>query len=217
MFLFLIFGIPLGFALLVVLLFPRDEMQDWRRALLRGLVSAIPVWIVSRFLGSLIPAAWGSPLLVFHEWFDRFLPYSVLPALCYAVFYHYSEKLARGRRERRFTAFYAGTLSPIGIGEMTRYLISPDFYGLIVLPSLLFALVLGVPLMIAVWIEAWTFRRVLLAFAFVGGTLALSTPAVLLLARYWPLALLVSALAIMGSLWIAFPRLAWQAPIRASR
>ena len=78
----------------------------------RALSPLLPAWFLSRLLGSLVHPAWGSVLLVFHEWADRFLPYTLLPALAYAVFYSYEETLPRGQSLRRLTAFYAGLISP---------------------------------------------------------------------------------------------------------
>ena len=86
MYLFLIFGLPLGFLLLVIYGYPRSENTATRRAFGRGLAAFIPIWLLARLLGAIVPAAYGSPLLLFHEWVDRLLPYAAGPALTYLLF-----------------------------------------------------------------------------------------------------------------------------------
>ena len=57
---------------------------------------------------------------MFHEWADRLLPYAVLPALAYLVFFKLGDRFPPGTEARRLTAFYAGALSPIGVCETAR-------------------------------------------------------------------------------------------------
>ena len=90
MYLFLVFAPALAFFLLVYLYFPREEIEGTRKALIRGLIAALPVWLLSRLCGSILPAWPGSILGVLHEWADRFLPYSLFPALAYVVFYRHT-------------------------------------------------------------------------------------------------------------------------------
>ncbi|MEI6875401.1 MAG: hypothetical protein WCL50_09775, partial [Spirochaetota bacterium] len=183
MFFFLILAIPLAFILLAILVYPRDEMRDTRKALIRGLAIALPLWYLARLLGQLIPTVWGSPLLAFHEWFDRILPYAALPALGYGLFWRFDERLDRGQFLRRLTAFYAASLAPIGLGEMARSLLAPDPYVLFLLPLMLGSIILALPLMIQAWLETWTLRRVLLVAGFLLGSSALALAPWFLLAR----------------------------------
>lgn len=134
MYIFLIVALPLGFLLLTILLFPKKENVATRRAFLRGLIAAIPVWGLARLLGAIMPSFWGSPLLAFHEWFDRFLPYALLPALAYPIFYRYHERIPAGESQRRLTAFYAGALSLSGLAEALRVWGHPGAYPVIILP-----------------------------------------------------------------------------------
>lgn len=193
MYAFLLFGLPLAYVLLILRVYPREDAQATRRATVRGLLAAIPVWLLARLLGNLVPAAWGSPLLAFHEWADRFLPYAVLPALAYAVFYHYGESLPAGQAARRLTAFYAGALSPLGLGEMTRIWGNPSAYSVLVLPLLFTALALAMPALVLAFFEEYGARRALPVLAAVLATLAASLVQWLFLARFWPLALLLAA------------------------
>src|SRR5208282_5052531 len=117
MHLFLILGLPLGFLILVLYAYPRNEFSQTRGAYLRGLAAFLPIWLIARILGAIVSAAYGSFLLTFHEWADRLLPYAVLPALAYLVFFKPGERLPPGVEPRRLTAFYAGALSPVGVCE----------------------------------------------------------------------------------------------------
>lgn len=193
MYAFLLFGPPLAYVLLILRVYPREDAQATRRATVRGLLAAIPLWLLARLLGNLVPAAWGSPLLAFHEWADRFLPYAVLPALAYAVFYRYGERLPPGQAARRLTAFYAGALAPLGLGEMTRIWGNPSAYSVLVLPLLLAALALAMPALVLAFFEEYGARRALPVLAAVLATLAASLVRWLFLARFWPLALLLAA------------------------
>jgi len=192
MYLFLVFAPPLAFFLLAYLVYPREEIEATRRAVLRGLILALPAWFLSRLLGSIFHPAYGSVLLVFHEWMDRFLPYSILPALGYGIFYRYGEKLPRGGRLRRLTAFYAGMVAPLGLGEMTRVWEVPSAYTCLVLPFLLAALVLVLPRLVFATLDAWGARRALPILAGVLASLAASAVLPLFLASLWPLALLLA-------------------------
>lgn len=212
MYAFLVFALPLALLLLAFLLFPMEEIGSAKHAALRGFLSAIPIWIVARLLGSLVPSLWGSPLLAGHEWVDRYLPYSVLPGLAYAVFYHYNKRLPPGEEERRLTAFYAGALAPFGLGEMTRVWGNPDAYSVFVIPLLLAAIVLAMPRFTLLFMREYGARRILPAGAVVLATLAASFVLPLFLAQLWPLAWLLSGLLAAGAWFFAFPGLSRRAP-----
>ena len=123
MYLFLILGLPLGFLLLVLDAYPRGEYSLAGRAFTRGLAAFIPVSIFARILGAIVPAAYGSFLLTFHEWADRILPYAALPALAFLVFYRPGERLPPGVALRRFPpsmperCLQSGSARPRGSGR----------------------------------------------------------------------------------------------------
>jgi hypothetical protein len=202
MYLFLVLGLPLGFLLLVLASFPRDETLEARRTFLRGLLISIPLWILARLAGSLVHPIYGSLLLVFCEWADRILPYAGLPAAGYLVFYRYGDDLGYGRLERRLTAFYAGALSPMGLGEMVRVFGDSEPYPLLLLPFVLAALVLAMPRFIAEAVEGYGFGKVLAVLGAAAFSLAASLGPWLFLARLWPLA------------WLAGRPSAWTSRLR---
>jgi hypothetical protein len=212
MYLFLIFGLPLGFLLLVLRDYPRNEFSAARKAFLHGIVSFIPIWLVARLLGALVPTAHGSFLSAFHEWADRLLPYAALPAFCYLVFYKPGERLPAGAGPRRLTAFYAGALAPVGLCETTRVWGSPEFYALFLLPFLLGAICLAMPKAASVIYESFGIGLAAAVAALVGLSLAVSLCPYLLLVRLWPVALLVTASAGAISWWFAYPELRMRPP-----
>lgn len=207
MYLFSIVAIPLGFLLLTFLVYPREEISGAGRAVARGLICAVPVWVVARLLGALVPEIWGSPLLALREFFDRFLPYGALPALAYAVFYHYGERLQPGEEQRRLTAFYAGVLAPFGLGEMVRLWGHPDVYSVLVLPFIVAALILAMPTFALAFMREYGARRILpsgVAFFFCAVA---SFVRPLFLARLWPLALLAAGGLAAAAWFIGFAAL----------
>jgi hypothetical protein len=212
MYLFLIFGLPLGFLLLVLREYPRNELSATKKAFLRGLAAFIPIWFVARILGSIVPAAYGSFLSAFHEWADRLLPYASLPALAYLVFYRPGERLPPGAVPRRLTAFYAGALSPMGLMETTRIWGSPESYTLFLLPILLAALCLAMPKVASMVYQSYGIGLGLTIAAFVATSLAFSLCPFLLLVRLWPIALLVAAAAGVGAWFFAYPELSMRPP-----
>jgi len=175
MFLFMILGLPLAFATLVIRAYPAEELAETKRSLIRGLIFSIPLWFLARFLGGLLPPFWGSPLVVLHEFLDRALSYGALPLAGYALFWRFDEKIETPRFVRRLTAFYVACLAPMGLGEMTRSLLAPDFYSLFLLPLLLATLALALPLFVRTWMETWTSRRVLLGLGAAAALLVLSS------------------------------------------
>lgn len=212
MYAFLVFALPLAFLLLAYLLCPMEEIGSAKHAVLRGLLSAIPIWIVARLLGAIVPGLWGSPLLALHEWADRFLPYSVLPGLAYAVFYHYNKRLSPGEEERRLTAFYAGAIAPFGLGEMTRVWGNPDAYSVFIIPLLLAAIVLALPRFTLMFAGEYGARRLLPAGAVALVTLVASFVRPLFITQLWPLAWLLAGLLAAGAWFFALPGLSRRAP-----
>ncbi|HUX36592.1 MAG TPA: hypothetical protein VMV44_01700 [Rectinemataceae bacterium] len=213
MWLFLIFALPLALAHAIASWYPATELESTNRTLLRGLVAAIPLWFLSRFIGSLAPSLPGSPLFAVHEWFDRFLPYSLLPLGAYAFFWRLDDMIEADRLQRRMTAFFGACLAPIGFGEMTRNELSPSLYSIVLLPIILIAIVAIMPAVFRAWTGAWTSRRVLIAAGFVGTGLIVSLVRWLLLARFWYLSVLIVAATAMAA-WIwALPGL-FQRPTR---
>jgi len=212
MYLFLLFGPAFAFILLVLLVYPSEELGETRRAALRGILAAIPIWIVAGFLGSLVPPLYGSFLLGFHEWALRFLPYAFLPAAAYLVFYRLAEPLRPGAKARRLTAFYAGALCPLGLGEMVRIWGSPDAYELFVLPILLCALVLAMPRIIMELEDSYGARRFALILGSLAATFAASCGLWLFLLRVWPFAWLLAAILALGAWALARADLLKRAP-----
>ncbi len=213
MYFFLIFGLPLGFALLVLDAYPRSEYQPANRAFLRGLASFIPIWLVARLLGAIVPAAIGSFLLAFHEWADRLLPYAALPALAYLVFYKPDQILPAGAVPRRLTAFYAGALAPVGLCETTRVWGNPAPYVLFLLPFLLAAICLVMPKAAMALRDGYGFRLAATIAAILASTFAASLCPALLLARLWPLAILLVASIGAGAWFAAYPDLLRRPPM----
>jgi hypothetical protein len=213
MYLFLIFGLPLAFLLLVLREYPRNELSAARKAFTYGLAAFIPTWLVARLLGSIVPAAYGSFLLAFHEWADRLLPYAVLPALAYLVFYRPGERLPPGAVPRRLTAFYAGALTPVGLCETARVWGSPEPYALFLLPILLGAICLAMPKAASLFHESYGVGLALTVAAFVCVTLVVSLCPFLMLVRLWPLSLLVAAAAGAGAWLFAYSELRMRPPV----
>jgi hypothetical protein len=193
MYFFLILGLPLGFLLLSIGAYPAEERSVTRKAYKLGLLSFVPIWLVARILGGLVPSAYGSFLLLFHEWADRILPYSALPALAYLAFYRPDERLHPGTARRRLSSFYAGALSPVGLCEATRIWGSPDPYALLCLPFLLGAICLAMPVIATAIHEGFGIGLAATIAGAVAASLAASTLPWLFLARLWPLGLLVVA------------------------
>lgn len=216
MWLFLIFALPLALAHAIASWYPETEIESTNRTLLRGLVASIPLWFLSRFLGSLAPSLPGSPLFALHEWLDRFLPYSLLPLAAYAFFWRFDERIEADRIQRRMTAFFGACLAPVGFGEMTRNELSPSLYSTLLLPLILISITALMPALFRAWAGAWTSRRVLIGAGFVGAGLLVSLAHWLLLARYWYLAvLIVAATATAAWLW-AVPGLTRRPPRKTS-
>jgi hypothetical protein len=202
----------MAFVLLFIVAYPPEELEDTKAVAIRGLVTSLPLWFLARFLGSLMPAAWGSPLLAFHDWFDLVLPYAALPALGYAVFWRYDERIERPRFLRRLTTFYAACLAPMGFGETARSLLAPDLFIIILLPVIVATLILALPVMIQAWFDTWAWRKALLVAFFVAAGLALSLARWFMLARTWYFAVALVAFALASALRLALPRLMARSP-----
>jgi hypothetical protein len=212
MYFFLMFGLPVAFLLLVLREYPVNENPTTRKAFLRGLAAFIPTWLAARLLGPIVPAVYGSFLLAFHEWADRLLPYAVIPALAYLVFYKPGERLPPGAAPRRFTAFYAGALTPVGICEAARVWGSPEPYALFVLPILLGAICVIMPKAAALAHMSYGIELAAIICAVVFGGLAASLCPFLFHVRLWPLALLIAAAACAFAWRFAFPELGMKPP-----
>lgn len=212
MYVFLILAIPLGFALLELAAYPREERATTKRAFFRGIVASIPMLLAARLLGSIVPEASGTVWSAFHEWVDRILPYAFLPALLYAIFYRYSERLPTGAALRRLTSFYAGALSPVGIVEVFRVWGSPDPYKVLALPLLLAAMILLMPLSAFAARESYGRSLALLIAVEVAGSLSAALIPFLFLRRFWPLAWLAIGAALWFGWRIAAPELARRPP-----
>lgn len=193
MYLFLLFALPIGFYILWLLVYPKDEFEDTKKALVRGLAASIPTWILARLLDLVMPELWGSVFSVFAEWFNRFLPYALMPAFGYLVFYSLDEVLSSAFAQRRLTAFYLGALAPMGLFETIRLWGQPSAYALLILPFLLASLVLLVPPLVFAFHREWGRGKLKPAAAGCGLSLAASAVRPLLLAQLWPLALLLAA------------------------
>jgi hypothetical protein len=207
MYFFLIFGLPIGFLLLVLNSYPRSEYQATSRAYTRGLAACIPIWLVARILGAIVPAAYGSFLLTFHEWADRLLPYAALPALAFLVFYRSGERLPSGAASRRLTAFYAGALSPIGLFETVRIWGNPAPYTLFFLPILLGAICLLMPQAAMVIRDGYGFGLAVSITGVAAASFAASLCRFLLLGRLWLPALVLIAAIGAGAWLFAYPEL----------
>jgi hypothetical protein len=207
MYAFLLFSLPLAFLLLVIRLYPKAEYRDTKTAFLRGLIAALPIWLIARLLGSIVPELPGSFLQVFHEWADRFLPYAILPALAYPVFYRYDERLTAGAAQRRLGSFYAGSLCLTGLGETLRLWGSAGAYQDLVLPFLVAALALALPRIVLGILSGYGARRFLAIAGGIAASLALSAVLPLFLAQLWPLALVLAAGLAAGAWFLALPGL----------
>jgi len=171
------------------------------------------MWLIARILGAIVPAAYGSFLLSFHEWADTLLPYSVLPAIAYLVFYRPGELLQPGVLPRRFTAFYAGALSPIGLFESARIWGNPAPYVLFLLPLLLGAICLAMPKAADSIHRAYGFNLAVTIGSIVAATFAASLCPFLFLARLWPLAVLLVSATSAAAWFFAFPELLRRPPL----
>ncbi|HUX39813.1 MAG TPA: hypothetical protein VMV83_01500 [Rectinemataceae bacterium] len=191
MWFFLVLCLPLALVHSIFTWFPPSEMVSTKRALIRGLISSIPVWILSRFFGSLLPSMLGSPLFALNEWFGRILPYSLLPLVAYAFFWRLDEKMEGDKLQQRLTAFYGACLGPFGFIEMTKIELSPDLYSLIILPVILLMIAASMPALFRLWRGSWTSRRVLIGMGFAIGSMLLALSRWLLMARFWYIALAI--------------------------
>lgn len=207
MYVFLVLALPLALTFLVLAFYPEEERQETRRAIGRGLLCAIPLWFLARLLGLIVPLDWGSALLILHEWADRLLPYAALPPLAYALFFRYAERLPAGAFERRLTAFQAGALLPIGLGELIRVWGSYEIYDILFLPLIECALVLAIPALVGLFLETYGFRRVLIFIGGLLGTIIASSLPYLFLRSLWPLAALLILILILTSWFLAKPHL----------
>jgi|GEM_PF-1053299 hypothetical protein len=214
MYLFLIFGLPLGFLLLVLDAYPKFEFPQTGRAYAKGLASFVPVWLIARILGAIVPSAYGSFLLTFHEWADRLLPYSALPALAYLVFFKPGERLPPGAGARRLTAFYAGALSPVGLCESARIWGSSSPYALFFLPFLLGAICLLMPKAAARIHGAYGFGLAMEIAAVAAASFAASLCPFLLLARLGPLAMLLVAMLCLSARGLSYSELLRRPPVQ---
>ncbi|MGO8695105.1 MAG: hypothetical protein ACLQMF_15700 [Rectinemataceae bacterium] len=212
MYIFLLFGPLLGFLLLVLLVYPSEELAETKRAALRGLLSALPIWILAHIIGSFVTPLYGSFLLGFHEWADRMLPYAGLPAAAYLIFYRLSEPLRPGAKARRITSFYAGAIAPLGLGEMVRLWGHPEPYDLFVLPFLLGAIVLAMPRIVMEVEDSYGARRAFVIVGAAAATFAASLCIWLFLLGFWPLAWLLAACIGLGAWAFARPALFRRAP-----
>lgn len=200
MYAFLVLGLPLGFVLLDLVVYPREELIATKRAFFRGLISFIPICVASRALGSLVPELPGTIWSSLHEWADRILPYSLLPAATYLIFYRYGERLPAGTAERRLTSFYAGALTPAGLVEMIRIWGAPDPYGIFLLPLLFAAMTLLMPPLVFALRNSYGWELAGRIAALAIGTLAISFLPLLFLLGLWPLAWIVAA----GAAWLGW-------------
>jgi hypothetical protein len=212
MYVFLIFGLPLGFVLLYLMTYPREEARDVRRAFSRGMIAFIPTWLVARLLGSLVPAAYGSFLLSFHELADRILPYACAPGALFLAFYRLRDDRGNGFQQRRLTAFYAGALAPAGLIEMTRIWGAPDSYTLFALPPIMGAIALAAPSVVLALRDAYGAGLVGTIFASAAALLALSLGPWLFLAQLWPLSFAIAALSVAAAWFLSSPELSRRAP-----
>jgi len=208
MYVFLVLALPLGFAALALALFPGEERTATKRAFFRGLIASLPLLLAARALGALVPEAPGSALDIFHEWADRILPYSALPALLFALFYRYAEHMPAGAASRRLTAFYAGALSPMGLFETLRLWGKADAYTIILLPILMAAMVLVMPRVAFALHETYGARLVLIAAAAAAVGLAFCFLPFLFLLGLGPLAFALTAGMGLFGWWLARPELA---------
>jgi hypothetical protein len=204
MYFFLIFGLPLAFVFLLLREYPINERGAAGKAFCRGLVASIPITLVARLLGAIVPASYGSILLAFHEWADRLLPYAVLPALCYLAFYRPGERLSPGAAPRRLTAFYAGSLAPIGLFETYRVWGNPEPYALFLLPIFLASICLAMPKVAAFAHGGYGISLLTTVGAALLATLVASLCPYLFLVRLWPIALLAAAAAALGAWRFAY-------------
>lgn len=208
MYLFLLFALPLGFCLLGLLLYPREEYADTKKVLIRGLIVSIPTWLLARLFDFIIPEFWGSVLSVFTEWFNRFLPYALMPALGYTVFYSLDERVPGGYAQRRLTAFYAGALAPMGLFETISLWGSPGAYTNLFLPFLMAAIVLCLPPLVLNFKREYGNGKLKPAAKACALTLATAAVRPLFLAQLWPLAVILVAAIAIYAWYTAEPELA---------
>ena len=213
MYFFLIFGLPIGFLLLVLAVYPKNEYPTTSRAYSRGLAAFIPMWLIARILGALVPTVYGSFLMTFHEWADRLLPYAAFPVLAYLVFYRSGERLPSGTEPRRLTAFYAGALSPVGVCETVRLWGSTAPYALFFLPILLAAMCLLMPKVAVTIYKGYGLALVVTIAGATAATFAASLIPFLSLGRLWLPALALVAVAGTGAWFFAVPELMRRPPV----
>jgi hypothetical protein len=212
MYFFLMFGLPIAFLLLVLREYPVNENPATRKAFLRGLAAFIPTWLVARLLGVIVPAVYGSFLFAFHEWADRFLPYAVLPAFGYLVFYRPGERLPPGAGRRRLTSFYAGALAPVGVCEAVRIWGNPEPYALFVLPLLYCAICVIMPKVADLVHMSYGRELVETIAALIGGGLVVSLCPFLFHVQLWLLALAIAGAACAFAWRFAYPELTIRPP-----
>jgi hypothetical protein len=210
---FLVLGLPVGFIFLVLAFYPREEFASSKRSYLLGLITAVPVYLAARLTGLFVAPDSGSILLVFQEWTDRILPYSLLPIFLYMIFYRLDRSLPPGAAERRLTAFHAGALSPVGLGEMARTWGNPEPYVLLMLPLILVSIILVMPNLATRIYRSYGFRLVFLVSAALAGSWVVSMGPWLFIARLWPFAWLLAVVFCLCAWFMATPTLARVSPV----
>jgi hypothetical protein len=145
MYIFSIFAIPLSFYILVLVLYPPREHAEALRTWLRGFAMSLPLVLLARAAGSLVPTMYGTILSPLHEAADRFLPYVILPGAVYSLFRHGADSDAGNPSRRNMTSFYAGALSLSGCAEIFHTVEAPSVFTLFALPFLTFSTLLAAP------------------------------------------------------------------------
>ncbi len=110
------------------------------------------------------------------------------------------------------TAFFAGCLAPLGLGEMTRLWGNPDAYSVFVLPFLLAAVILAVPRFLIAFAGEYGARRVLPALGLAISSLAAAFVRPLFVVQLWPLGILLAAAVAAGAWFFSIPGLLRKAP-----
>lgn len=121
MFAFPVFALPLGYLSIVAWFFPRHREEGLARSFGRGLALGIPCALIHALAQDWVPAVYGSFLLTFRIWWERFLLPFALAVAASRLFGPFEDTVRSDAALRRFTAHLFGCLTILGLASAVRH------------------------------------------------------------------------------------------------